>query len=102
MQTETTPAGKPDDHYKIALTIKEAVSASGISRSLLYIAIGQGALRARKFGARTLILDTDLRHFLSTLPRLAKSDASSGAGRRQGLRRDRSRNPLQTDNPVVT
>jgi excisionase family DNA binding protein len=73
MQTETT-AGKPDDRYKIALTIKEAASASGISRSLLYVAIGQGALRARKFGARTLILDTELRRFLRSLPRLTKGE----------------------------
>jgi excisionase family DNA binding protein len=72
MRTETTPTVESDDQYKIALTIKEAAYASGISRSLLYIAIGQGALRARKFGARTLILDADLRRFLRGLPHFAK------------------------------
>ena len=41
---------------KVAFTIKEAVRASGLSRSLLYVAISRGALQARKCGARTLIL----------------------------------------------
>ena len=55
---------------KLAHTIPEAVRASGISRSAIYVAIGQGALRARKHGARTLILDSELRRFLRGLPRL--------------------------------
>jgi hypothetical protein len=59
----------PGDPYKLAFTIKEAVRASGLSRSILYIAIGKGVLQARKCGARTLILDSDLRRFLRTLPR---------------------------------
>jgi hypothetical protein len=62
---------------KVAYTIPEAVLASGLSRSMLYVAIGQGALHARKCGARTLILDSDLRRFLRCLPRLAKSGALS-------------------------
>jgi excisionase family DNA binding protein len=57
---------------KVAFTIKEAARASGISRSLLYIAIGRGALRARKCGARTLILGSDLRQFLQKLPPMTK------------------------------
>jgi hypothetical protein len=83
MQTETARSPKPEDSHKIGFTLKEAAHASGISRSLLYVAMGQGALRARRFGARTLILDTDLRRFLCRLPRFAKSDASSAAGKRQ-------------------
>jgi hypothetical protein len=58
---------------KVAFTIKEAVRASGLSRSLLYVAMGRGALQARKCGARTLILDTDLRRFLRSLPRAHRS-----------------------------
>jgi hypothetical protein len=61
---------------KIAYTIPEAVQASGLSRSSLYVAIATGALHARKCGARTLILDTDLRRFLRSLPRFVKSDPS--------------------------
>ena len=67
----------PHEYHKVAFTIKEAVHASGLSRSLLYIAIGRGALRARKFGARTVILDSDLRRFLRSLPRLTKRDAAA-------------------------
>jgi hypothetical protein len=73
MQTETSP--DPNANDKIAFTIKEAVRASGLSRSMLYVAIGEGALRARKCGARTVILEADLRRFLRSLPRLAKADS---------------------------
>jgi hypothetical protein len=64
---------------KFAFTIREAVLASGLSRSMLYIAIARGVLRARKCGSRTLILDSDLRRFLRSLPRVAKNDGSSDA-----------------------
>jgi hypothetical protein len=64
---------------KLAHTIPEAVLASGLSRSMLYLAIGRGALRARKCGARTLILDADLRFFLQSLPNLANTEGPSGA-----------------------
>jgi len=63
---------------KIAYTVSEAVQASGLSRSSLYIAIGNGTLRARKHGARTLVLDSDLRRFLRGLPQ-TKNATSSGA-----------------------
>jgi len=62
--------------HKVAFTLKEAACASGLSRSLLYVAIGRGALRARKCGARTLILDVDLRRFLRSLPALARCEAA--------------------------
>jgi hypothetical protein len=64
---------------KIACTISEAVQASGLSRSMLYIAIGHGELHARKCGARTLILDADLRRFLQKLPHLSKTRAKPEA-----------------------
>jgi excisionase family DNA binding protein len=76
MQAEASSTPTHDDH-KVAFTIKEAASASGLSRSLLYVAIGRGALRARKCGARTLILDTDLRRFLRSLPALAKGETTA-------------------------
>jgi excisionase family DNA binding protein len=79
MQGTTTHTLTSDDAYKVAFTIKEAARASGISRSLIYVAIGRGALEARKCGARTLILDSDLRKFLRSLPRLASTQAIPGA-----------------------
>jgi hypothetical protein len=57
-------------HQKLAHTIPQAVQASGLSRSMLYLAIGRGELLAHKCGARTVILDRDLRRFLGQLPRL--------------------------------
>jgi hypothetical protein len=60
---------------KLAHTIPQAVQASGLSRSMLYLAIGRGELLARKCGARTVILDDDLRRFLSRLPRFASTTA---------------------------
>jgi hypothetical protein len=63
---------------RLAYTIPEAVSASGLSRSMLYVAIGRGSLQARKCGARTLILDSDLRAFLRDLPPFSNSDAAPG------------------------
>jgi excisionase family DNA binding protein len=78
MQTEIPPPS-PDTH-KIAFTLKEAARASGLSRSLLYVAIGRGALRAKKCGARTLILDSDLQRFLRSLPALAKAETRLSTG----------------------
>jgi hypothetical protein len=65
-------AREQEPQTKIAYTIPQAVQASGLSRSSLYIAIANGSLHARKCGARTLILDSDLRRFLQSLP-LAKT-----------------------------
>ena len=74
-QATAPPQPFPSDSaHKLAFTIKEAARASGLSRSLLYVAIGRGALRAKKCGARTLILDSDLRRFLRGLPRLAAGE----------------------------
>src|SRR5215471_8585256 len=80
---------------KIAHTMPEAVQASGLSRSMLYVAIGRGKLRAMKCGARTLILDADLRRFLRSLPRLAKCGPGSDAPmHKQGRTRKRRTSEL--------
>jgi hypothetical protein len=57
-----------EDGDKLAYTIRGASHASGLSRSLLYIAIAGGKLRARKCRGRTVILREDLQQFLATLP----------------------------------
>jgi hypothetical protein len=69
VMTDENSAQRREAQSKIAYTVREAVQASGLSRSSLYIAIASGALRVRKCGARTLILDSDLRRFLRSLPR---------------------------------
>jgi excisionase family DNA binding protein len=58
----------PDDAVKFGFSIKEAAGAAGISRSLVYIAIAEGKLRARKCRGRTIILREDLQEFLANLP----------------------------------
>ena len=56
---------------KLAYSIEEFASASGLGRTRLYDAIAAGQLRARKFGKRTVILVDDGRAFLMNLPQLA-------------------------------
>ena len=57
-----------DTSVKIAHTIPEAVAASGVSRSAIYLALKNGHLRARKRGKRTIIEDVELRRFVTNLP----------------------------------
>lgn len=52
---------------QISMTIEEACSAIGIGRTKLYEAINSGALKAKKYGKRTIILKSDLDVFLSQL-----------------------------------
>jgi len=51
----------------LALTIPDAVKASGLPRSSLYEAMKRG-LPARKSGRRTLIMVADLQAYLASLP----------------------------------
>ncbi|MXP10758.1 helix-turn-helix domain-containing protein [Pseudoblastomonas halimionae] len=51
----------------IALTVQDAVKASGLSRSRIYEAM-RDSLPARKAGRRTLILASDLEAYLANLP----------------------------------
>lgn len=51
----------------IAVTVAEAVEASGLSRSRLYEAMRDN-LPAKKAGRRTLILVADLEAYLASLP----------------------------------
>lgn len=52
----------------IAVTIKDAVKVSGISRSSLYEALKRGDLRASKAGRRTLIPFAELQNYMAALP----------------------------------
>jgi excisionase family DNA binding protein len=59
------------------LTIPEAVQVSGIGRSKLYECIADGALIARKVGAKTIILRSDLMSFMENLPRAGAEPADA-------------------------
>ena len=52
----------------IAVTIPDAVNASGMSRTSIYEALKRGDLTARKAGRRTLISFADLEAYLTSLP----------------------------------
>jgi hypothetical protein len=51
----------------IAVTIPDAVKATGMSRTSIYEAMKRG-LPARKAGRRTLIMVADLKAYLANLP----------------------------------
>ncbi len=52
----------------LAVSIEEAARRAGVGRGYLYQQIGQGHLRARKAGRRTLVALTDLAAWLEALP----------------------------------
>jgi excisionase family DNA binding protein len=52
----------------IALTIPDAVKASGMSRTVIYEALKRGELTAHKAGRRTLIPFASLQDYLAALP----------------------------------
>ena len=55
---------------KLAYNVRQVCKLSGLSRATVYAAIRGGKLRARKQGARTLVLRDDLRSWLEGLPML--------------------------------
>lgn len=52
----------------LAYRIDDACSIAGVGRTLLYAAIRDGKLKAKKMGRRTLILRTSLEAWLAALP----------------------------------
>jgi excisionase family DNA binding protein len=63
-QLEPRNAGeKPFAH-----TIEDTALHVKCGRTTIYAAIKSGALKARKIGRRTIILDEDLRGWLASLP----------------------------------
>ena len=59
---------QPQPLAQMAFTVPAACKAAGVGRSKLYEAIASGALRARKNGAKNLILREDLQSWLQSLP----------------------------------
>jgi excisionase family DNA binding protein len=60
----------------LALTIADAVKASGCSRSSIYEALKRGELKARKAGRRTLIPTSELQRYLNELPEYGEAASS--------------------------
>ena len=57
-----------DDQDLRAFRICEVCARTGLGRTTVYAAIKSGDLVARKYGRRTIVLERDLRNFLSRLP----------------------------------
>jgi excisionase family DNA binding protein len=55
-------------HEPIAVTIPDAVRATGKSRTSIYEALKSGELSAKKAGRRTLISFASLKDYLANLP----------------------------------
>ncbi len=64
-----------ENDQKLALSIDETSRRTGICRDVIYRAIREGDLPARKCGRRTLILQTELHDYLHALPRAASSNS---------------------------
>ena len=69
---------------KFAYTIDELVELGCRSRSFLYEKIGAGRLKATKRGARTVVLNPDLKAWLASLPATAIRPRSTPRRRRKG------------------
>jgi len=52
----------------LARSIEDTAARVGCGRTTIYAAIKSGSLMARKIGRRTVILDEDLRRWLTALP----------------------------------
>ena len=61
----------PSNVQREGLSVADACTIAGIGRTKLYQAIKERKLKARKLGARTIILRTDLQKFLASLPTAA-------------------------------
>lgn len=62
MSTHSTP-------FPLAVSIREAVAITSISRSSIYIHLASGSLPSRKLGSRRVILMADLQAFVAALPK---------------------------------
>ena len=60
----------------IAHYIPKLIEDGVASRRAIYAALNSGALKARKNGKRTVILDDDLRAWLTSLPAYAPRKAA--------------------------
>ena len=67
---------------KLAYSIEEVSSITGLGRTKLYQIINSGDLKSRKIGKRTLVLKEDLETFLTNLaPYEPRQNVYSGGDR---------------------
>ncbi len=63
------PSHDPDTLQPLALPLSKAVQVTGLSRSAIYRAAGEGAIVLLKVGRSTLVDMASARAFLAGLPR---------------------------------
>ncbi len=68
--TTTRQRSEDGGRLRLALSIAEATVEAGVGRDSIYQAIRTGALVAKKYGRRTIILRRDLDRFLNSLPNI--------------------------------
>jgi hypothetical protein len=59
-----------------AYTIRQFCEAYSVSRSRLYLMIGDGTIEARKSGKRTIITAAEAERWLNSLPKMEASHAA--------------------------
>ena len=52
----------------LTVTVREACELLGFGKTCFYRAIREGRLPAKKWGKRTIVMRTDIEHFLDNLP----------------------------------
>lgn len=73
------PTHQIRDHFyadtipSIAVSIRDAARISGLSRSAIYLRIGEGRIDARKSGCRTLIMIDSLKRYIESLPQVSST-----------------------------
>lgn len=70
-----TPKSVPIPLDPLAVGINDAARQSGVGRTLIYRAIGEGELKARKIGRRTVIRVADLAAWIDRLPSMPQRAA---------------------------
>ena len=68
MYATTSPRRENQDDTPLGRSINAAAVSAGLGVWTIRAALNSGALRGRKAGRRTIILDADLHTWLSTLP----------------------------------
>jgi excisionase family DNA binding protein len=62
--------------HRLSLSPEEASALTGIGMTSIRQAAANGALKARKLGTRTIILQDDLRDWLKAMPVIGKNAVS--------------------------
>ncbi|GMV31982.1 MAG: hypothetical protein AMXMBFR59_41070 [Rhodanobacteraceae bacterium] len=64
---------------KLSYNLAEVVSATGVNRSAVYVALSSGALRSFKLGRRRMVSAQALQDWNNGLEKLAGASAQGGA-----------------------